>query len=87
MTSQARKLFRILAGLIALLGVHSLLENGASVIGGSYRHLSSLLVSLIFALEFGCIAIRGDGLWLYKAARFKKNKKTQNKKVDSISKG
>ena len=74
MSPQPRKLFRVLAGVIAVLGFHSLLDNGASALAGSYKNLSSVIVALIFAAEFGCIAVRGDGLWLYKSDRFKKDK-------------
>ncbi len=74
MNTQARKLFRILGWLIALLSFNAVLDNGASVLAGSYKNLSSLIVALVFAAEFGSIAVRGDGLWLYKADRFKKGK-------------
>ena len=76
-TAKARKPFRVGAGVIALLGVYSVWSSVSPILNGYWHGISSLLVGLIFTIEFGSIAIRGDGLWLYKANRFKT--KTQNR--------
>jgi hypothetical protein len=82
-TPRARRPFRIGAGLIALLGLYSLWSSVSPILNGYLHGISSLLVGLIFTFEFGSIAIRGDGLWLYKANRFKR--KAQNKAKDGTS--
>ncbi len=71
-TPRARKLFRVIAGLITLLGVYSVWSSVSPLMGGYLHGISSLLVGTIFTLEFGSIAIRGNGLWLYRADRFRK---------------
>ena len=71
---KARKVFRILAGVVALLCIPLLVSSVHAVIAGRLPELFLLILATLFITEFGCVALQGDGLWLYKSKRFKKRK-------------
>ena len=69
---KARKPFRVVAGLVALVVLYSGISAVGSIQRGYLHGISTLLLAILWFPEFIAIAIRGDGLWLFKSSRFKK---------------
>ena len=75
---QARPTFRVIAGIVSLLsvaGIVVLLYLPVLEIWGVLVYVS---IFLIGAVDFGAIALRGDGLILFKWLRRNKRKETEN---------